>query len=214
MNQVPPLPARTLTLDGLAGRRGERRLFTGLSLTLEPGQVAELRGPNGAGKSTLLLILAGILSPAAGRFHIGGGDPELRNEVDIGFLGHRTAIKPRLSVTENLGFWAALNGRPASAIGPALELVGLGPIASLDAGHLSAGQTRRLALARLLLLERPLWLLDEPTAALDAQGEALVASLIDDHLDRGGLVVAATHHDLGLRHAAATVVLGQPQVAA
>jgi heme exporter protein A len=213
MNQVQPLPARTLTLDSLAGRRGERTLFAGLSLTLNPGQIVELRGPNGAGKSTLLLIIAGIVHPAAGGFAIGGGDPEESSETAIGFLGHRAAVKARLSVTENLRFWAALNGRPTAAVLPALETVGLGPIATLDAGHLSAGQTRRLALARLLLLDRPLWLLDEPTAALDAQGEALVATLIDAHLGRGGLVLAATHHDLGLRHKAETIVLGQPQVA-
>ena len=203
MTTHPPLPPRTLILQGLACQRGERMLFAGLDLTLRPGEIAELRGPNGAGKTSLLLAIAGVLRPSAGTVRIEGDDPELRLETNIGLLGHRSAIKSRLTVTENLAFWAALNGRPAAGIGPVLERVGLGPIAGLDAGYLSAGQTRRLALARLVLSERPLWLLDEPTAALDAEGQALVAQLIDEHLDRGGLVLAATHHDLDLQHAAA-----------
>jgi heme exporter protein A len=206
----PALPPRTLVLDALAGGRGERRLFEGVSLTLRPGEAAQLRGPNGAGKTTLLLIVAGVLDAVAGEVRLLGGDPEGRPAVEIGYLGHRAAIKARLTVTENLQFWAALNGGAAAGIAAALELVGLAPIAALDAGLLSAGQTRRLALARLLLAERPVWLLDEPTAALDAAGEKLVARLIDTQLDRGGVVLAATHHELGLRHELATIELGQP----
>jgi len=197
MTSRSPLPPRTLILAGLACQRGERLLFDHLDLSVEPGEIAELRGPNGAGKTSLLLAIAGILRPAAGSIRLEGGDPE-RSETDIGLLGHRSAIKPRLTVEENLSFWAALNSRPMTGIAPALERVGLGPIAGLDAGYLSAGQTRRLALARLILMDRPLWLLDEPTAALDAEGETLVTQLIDEHLDRGGLAVAATHHDLNL----------------
>lgn len=206
---MTPLSPRTLTLEGLAGRRGERLLFTDLDLRLAPGEIAELRGANGTGKTTLLLIVAGVLRPAAGRVVL-GGDPEARPETGIGHLGHRAGIKERLTVLENLRFWAALNGAPGAGVEAALATVGLGPIGWLEAGHLSAGQTRRLALARLLVAERPLWLLDEPTAALDAEGEALVARLIDTHLDRGGLVLAATHHALGLRHAGQVVRLGGP----
>ena len=198
MTSRSPLPSRILILEGLACQRGERLLFDRLDLRLEPGEIAELRGPNGAGKTSLLLAIAGILRPAAGKIRIEGGDPEQRPEVDIGLLGHRPAIKARLTVAENLAFWAALNSRPMAGIAPALERVGLGSIAGLDAGYLSAGQTRRLALARLILMDRPVWLLDEPTAALDDQGELLITQLIDEHLDRGGLVVAATHHDLNL----------------
>lgn len=206
----PALPPRRLVLDALAGGRGERVLFESVSLTLRPGEGAELRGPNGAGKTTLLLIVAGVLEAMAGAARVLGGDPEGRPAVEIGYLGHRAAIKARLTVTENLRFWAALNGRKSSGIEAALELVGLAPIATLDAGLLSAGQTRRLALARLLLAERPVWLLDEPTAALDAAGEKLVARLIDAQLDRGGVVLAATHHDLGVQHDLASIELGQP----
>jgi len=208
------LPARTLALDHLTARRGERELFADLNLTLAPGEAVELRGPNGVGKTTLLLIAAGIVRPAGGAMRLAGGDPERRWEADIGYLGHRPAIKPRLTVAENLAFWARLGGAPASAALPALETVGLAPIAWLEAGNLSAGQTRRLALARLLIGERPVWLLDEPTAALDAAGEALVARLIDAHLDAGGSALIATHHDLRLAHAIRTVRLGQPAVAA
>jgi heme exporter protein A len=210
LQPLSPLPPRTLALDALAGGRGEKRLFEGVSLSLGPGAAVQLRGPNGSGKTTLLLVVAGVLSPAAGRVRLLGGDPEGRSSVEIGYLGHRAGIKARLTVTENLQFWAALNGGAPAGIAAALELVGLAPIATLDAGLLSAGQTRRLALARLILAERPVWLLDEPTAALDAAGEALVARLIDTQLDRGGVVLAATHHDLGLRHELATIELGQP----
>jgi heme exporter protein A len=213
---MTPLPPHTLTLNDLAGKRGEKLLFSGVSLVLGPGQGGELRGPNGVGKTTLLLIVAGIVRPAGGQMRIEGGDPDGNPAAEIGYLGHRPAIKGRLTVAENLAFWAAVNGGTQEGIEPALETVGLAPIAGLDAGLLSAGQTRRLALARLLVAERPVWLLDEPTAALDAQGETLVAALIDAHLERGGVVLVATHHDLRLRHPVKTVTLGQalPAVAA
>jgi heme exporter protein A len=211
---MPAVAPRTLILAQLAARRGERELFAGLDLTLAPGAAVELRGPNGAGKTTLLLIVAGIVRPAAGTIRLKGGDPESRWETEVSYLGHRPAIKPRLTVAENLAFWARLGGAPATAVLPALETVGLAPIAWLEAGNLSAGQTRRLALARLLVGERPLWLMDEPTAALDAAGEALVARLIDAHLDAGGSALIATHHDLGLTHKVTTIRLGQAAVAA
>jgi heme exporter protein A len=211
---MTPLPARTLILDALAGRRGEALLFAELALRLAPGEIAELRGPNGAGKTTLLLIVAGIVTPEAGRVSILGGDPEDRTATDIGLIGHRAAVKARLTVRENLKFWGAINGGGAEGVDSSLETVGLLPIAGLEAGYLSAGQTRRLALARLLVAERPIWLMDEPIAALDAAGEALVARLIDTHLDRGGLVLAATHHELGLRHESRKIVLERPAVVA
>ncbi len=210
MTKDMPLPPRTLRLAGLACRRGELLLFEGLDLTLPPGRLAQLRGPNGAGKTSLLLCLAGIIALAAGTMTVEGRDPEARPGADLGFLPHQTAIKPRLTVTENLSFWAAVNGNGLASLLPALETVGLAPVAGIDAGHLSAGQTRRLALARLIMADRPIWLLDEPTAALDATGEALVGALIDSHLDRGGIVVASTHHDLALADAdrITTIVLG------
>jgi heme exporter protein A len=180
--------APTLTATGLTLQRGERVLARDLSFTVTPSDLLLLRGPNGAGKTTLLLTLAGILRPAAGS--VAAGTPHL--------LGHQSAIKPRLSVRENLAFWCALYAGDPARIAPALETVGLAHTASLEAGHLSAGQTRRLAIARLLVAHRDLWLLDEPTAALDSDGELLVQTLLAAHLARGGLAVAAVHHDLHL----------------
>ncbi|GLQ54466.1 heme ABC exporter ATP-binding protein CcmA [Devosia nitrariae] len=187
-----------LTATGLACRRGERVLAEGLEFTVPSGGILLLKGANGAGKTTLLMTLLGALRPASGRFAFEGVDTE---SAFIHFLGHRNAVKPHLTLAENLAFWASVNGGGGLSSPAALEAVGLGPVAGLDAGYLSAGQTRRLALARLLVTPRPVWLLDEPTAALDTQGEAMVAALIDAHLTAGGLAVAATHLPLPLRSA-------------
>jgi heme exporter protein A len=205
------LPPRALKVYALACRRGERTLFEHVDFSLEAGQILLLRGPNGVGKTTLLSALAGIIAPAEGTIEFSGSDPDGRPETEIHFLGHLGAVKPRLTVAENLEFWAALNDGTSQPIETALDRVGLADLMALDAGVLSAGQTRRLALARLLISERPIWLLDEPTAALDAGGELLVAGLIDRHLDLGGLVVATTHHDLALRNVTRvkTLVLGE-----
>ncbi|MHB1103970.1 MAG: heme ABC exporter ATP-binding protein CcmA [Devosia sp.] len=196
---TPPhaLPPRRLQVSGLCCRRGERLLVDGLDFEVEPGEIVLLRGPNGAGKTTLLLALAGIIRPTTGTIAITGGEgPE--GASDLHFLGHLSAVKARLTVMENLRFWADLNGGDRALIAPALQAVGLAHIETLAAGYLSAGQTRRLALARLLVADRPVWLMDEPTTALDREGELLAGRLIDAHLLRGGLVVAATHHDLTL----------------
>jgi heme exporter protein A len=188
-----------LTIDGLALRRGERLLFDRLAFALAPGEALFVRGPNGAGKTSLLLAIAGILRPEAGTIAF-GGDPEIAPSTRMQLLGHQSGLKPRLTVTENLKFWAALYAG-AGGIAAALDEVGLGHAAALPAGYLSAGQLRRLGLARLLVAPRPLWLLDEPTASLDAEGERLVARLLQRHLDAGGLAVVATHQE---------IVLGRP----
>lgn len=185
-----------LTVTGLSCRRGDRLLFENLDFAVESGRALALRGPNGTGKTTLLLTLAGIMTPEAGTMTVDGapthGPPLLH------YLGHQNAIKPRLSVRENLQFWTSVNSGDGADVLAALDQVGLGAIAWLDAGYLSAGQGRRLALARLLVSPRPVWLLDEPLAALDADGDALVGQLIDAHLREGGILVAATHDDLPL----------------
>jgi heme exporter protein A len=211
MIDLRQLPPRALKVCALACRRGERTLFEQLDFSLGAGEILLLRGPNGVGKTTLLSALAGIIAPAEGTINFLGSDPDDRPEAEMHFLGHLAAVKPRLTVKENLTFWAALNGGASQAVETALEQVGLASLVALDAGVLSAGQTRRLALARLLVSERPIWLLDEPTAALDASGELLVAGLIESHLDRGGLAVATTHHDLALRNVTRvnTLVLGE-----
>ncbi|HTM77153.1 MAG TPA: heme ABC exporter ATP-binding protein CcmA [Devosia sp.] len=180
----------TLSAHGLAIGRGGLVLAEALDFGVGNGQCLLLRGPNGVGKSTLLLTLAAIIEPLGGKFAL---SPASDDAPLLHYCGHRNALKPRLSVLENLQFWAALNGPTGVTPLAALETVGLGAIIGLDAGYLSAGQGRRLALARLLVTARPLWLLDEPTAALDGDGHAMVARLIDAHLDSGGLVLAATH---------------------
>lgn len=203
-----PLPARTLIAESLACRRGERLLFSDIGFSVRPGTALLLRGANGAGKTSLLMILAGIVPASAGMARIDGRGEE--DGPDLGLLFYRSGLKPRLRVGETLRFWALLDGGAPEAIPGALALVGLAGFETLDTGFLSSGQQKRLALARLVLADRPVWLLDEPTAALDAEGEALVGRLIDRQLDRGGVVVAATHHDLGLSDASRvqTLVLG------
>lgn len=190
-----------LTVRDLALSRGERLLFTSLGFALSTGQLLLLRGPNGIGKSSLLLVLAGILRPGAGTLAWAGDEPPA-----LHFLGHLTGVKPRLTLAENLTFWRQINGGTGLPPDIALREVGLGAIGAIEAGHLSAGQSRRLALARLLVTDRKLWLLDEPTASLDAEGDALVARLIAQRLETGGAVIAATHHDIA--GATETLTLG------
>jgi len=183
-----------LIAEELSCRRGERLLFAGLSFALGPGEALLVRGANGAGKSSLLRVLAGLLAASAGRVR-----SELprgaEGHVGLHYLGHRDAAKPALTVRETAVFARALLGG-AGGVDLALDRVGLLSLAHLPTGVLSAGQRRRLALARLLASPRPLWLLDEPNAALDAAGQGLLQDLIAEHRAGGGLVVAATHHDL------------------
>lgn len=209
-SQTATLPPRTLRASDLSGGRGARTLYGSLNFAVEPGRLLLLRGPNGAGKTSLLLTLAGIVRPFSGTLVIEGADPDTSSGIDIAYFGHRPAIKPRLSVLENLTVWGALYRAPAPLRQAALNTVGLGGIADLDAGYLSAGQTRRLALARLIIARRPIWLLDEPFAALDAEGETLVVRLIEEHLEQGGSAIAATHHDLAVRtsDSVSTLALG------
>jgi heme exporter protein A len=197
MNSGAPL----LTVRDLALSRGERRLFSGIGFELRAGELLLVRGPNGAGKSSLLLTLAGALRPEAGSIGWAGEEPPA-----LHLLTHASGVKTRLTLGENLSFWREVNGVSGTAVEPALEAVGLGGLGNIEAGHLSAGQTRRLALARLLVTDRPIWLLDEPTSSLDAAGDQLVASLVARRLSTGGAVIAATHHDIA--GATATLTLG------
>jgi heme exporter protein A len=189
-----------LTAEKLACMRGERRLFDGLSFTVRAGQALAVEGANGAGKTSLLRLLAGFLAPAAGRVVVKDEsgeitDAELRGKR-IGWLGHHDGLKPQLTAREQLEFYAALYAQRADA--GVLEQVGLARQAELPCRYLSAGQKRRMALARLVVSNRPLWLLDEPFAALDTAGQALVARLMTMHCGAGGIVIAATHDPLGL----------------
>jgi heme exporter protein A len=192
-----------LEVHDLAARRGHARLFEGLSFAVGSGRALIITGANGTGKTTLLRMLAGLTLPAAGEIRWEGKrvapfDPGLR--AAMAFVGHAPALKDELTAEENLGLLVALSGETisAAAIAGALDAVSLGARRALPARVLSQGQRRRLGLARLSLLARTLWILDEPATALDAAGTAMLTQMIAAHLDRGGLAVAATHAPLGL----------------
>ncbi len=184
--------------------RGGRVVFSELSFALPAGGALLLTGPNGSGKSSLLRLLAGLLRPSGGEL-LWDGRPvdKARDEHNarIAFLGHLDAVKPLLSARENLAFWAGLQGLPDARVGEALATFGLAELADLPARLLSAGQKRRLALARLLLAEAPLWLMDEPTVGLDRASATALAQAIEAHRARQGRVVVATHQVLELEDA-------------
>jgi heme exporter protein A len=188
-----------LVVDSLTVKRGERIILSHLSLTVERGEALLLTGPNGAGKTTLLRVIAGLLSAAGGSIRLEGtdGDPGLGAGEHCHFVGHLNGIKPALTVAENAEFWAAYLGGAPTAAATALASFRLADLAPVRAGYLSAGQKRRLALARLLLAPRPVWLLDEPAVSLDAASRTLLAGIVNSHVGSGGIVIAATHQPLG-----------------
>jgi heme exporter protein A len=191
-----------LIAERLSGGRGGETLFSDIGFDLGPGEALIVTGPNGSGKSTLLRTLAGLLPPDAGTLRLEGAG-EIWPTVAAGshYLGHLDAMKTVLTVAENLEFWQRFLGEPRLTVEAALDKVGLGGIGHLPFGYLSAGQKRRAAIARLLTNHRPLWLLDEPTAGLDAQSEMDFVELMKAHLGAGGIVVAATHQPLGIDRA-------------
>jgi heme exporter protein A len=178
--------------------RGGRELFSGLAFEVSSGEALAVTGPNGAGKTSLLRLIAGLLTSADGSIALEGGEAELTLAEQAHYLGHRDALKPALSVLENLSFWRDFLGGEKFDAAESLSKVALDHAAQLPAAYLSAGQRRRLSIARLLAVRRTIWLLDEPANALDAAGQSLFAGLMGDHLARGGLIVAATHAPLGI----------------
>lgn len=180
-----------LTLEHLAVARGGVTVLQGLTFTVGPGQALALRGPNGSGKTTLLRTLAGLQPPADGSFDLPADS--------VAYAAHADGLKSTLTVAENLAFWADIYGGPS--IDHALQALDLQALSRRRAGELSAGQKRRLGLARLLVTGRPVWLLDEPTVSLDVVSVALFAGVVRGHLAAGGLAVIATHVDLGLPEA-------------
>lgn len=185
-----------LTATDLAAVRGGRTVFAGLSFSVADGEILAVTGANGTGKSTLLRLIAGLLAPSAGAV---GLDPKGEGGIasDLHYLGHLDALKSGLTVRQNLDFWRRL--WRGSGVEAALEAVGLGHLADLPVGVLSAGQRRRAAIARLLLARRPLWLLDEPATALDAAAESTFGRLISGHAASGGIAIVATHRDLPVK---------------
>ena len=192
----------SLTAEKLACARGERQLFDGLSFRVRAGQALAVEGANGAGKTSLLRLVAGFLAPAAGRIVVKTSETESDDDEErgrlVGWLGHLDGLKPQMTVKEQLSFYARLHAMPRADLAATLAQVGLARQAELPCRYLSAGQKRRLALARLLVSRRPLWLLDEPFAALDTAGQTLVAQLMARHCGEGGIIIAATHDPLGL----------------
>ena len=184
-----------LEVENLAAARGLRVLFEGLNLRVSSGESLELRGANGSGKSTLLRILAGLTRPHEGRVRYSGAGAGAGDEGDAArhYLGHLDAVKPTETALEQARFWARYFGRPQDVADAAIKRVGLANRKAVPGRGLSAGQKRRLALARLLIEPRPVWLLDEPTAALDTEGRALVMQLVAEHRAGGGMVIAAVH---------------------
>jgi len=188
-----------LIAHDLSGERGGQPVFSGVDFSLGAGDALIVTGPNGSGKSTLLRVIAGLLPPAAGRVRLEGGGEAFPTVASAAhYLGHQNAMKPALTVAENLVFWRDFSGDAELRVETALDLVKLGAIGHLPYGYLSTGQRRRAAIARLLVNRRPLWLLDEPTAGLDAESERLFSGLLENHRAGGGMLIAATHLPLGL----------------
>jgi heme exporter protein A len=198
----PSAAALVLRVADVDVARGERLLAGGVSFDVRAGEAVMITGPNGAGKSTFLRMLAGLLPVAHGRITLEGADADTPVAAQAHYLGHLNALKPALSVRESLVFWADMLGQggPVAALSPAAALAafGLEHVLDVPGGYLSTGQKRRVALARLLVAHRPLWLLDEPSAGLDAGAQAQLSAVMGRHLAVGGMIVAATHVPLGL----------------
>lgn len=182
-----------LRVDGLSIARGGRVLFENLSFAAEAGDYIELRGANGAGKTSLLRALAGFLKPHSGAIRFERVDEPA---LALHYVGHTNGLKSNSSVGAHVRYWAGLLGGAASNEG-LLQRLGLAELGERLIRTLSQGQARRLALSRLLIASRPIWLLDEPGAALDDSGREMLSGLIDAHRAEGGIVVAAVHEDLG-----------------
>jgi heme exporter protein A len=184
--------------DDLTCVRGGREVFAGLDFSVAAGEALLVTGRNGAGKSSLLRVIAGLVRLAAGQVTLdGGADATIGEQAH--YLGHQDAVKPALSLGENLAFWTDYlggSGNPAKA----LKILGLDAVAGLPAAYLSAGQKRRLSIARLITVKRPIWLLDEPASTLDTAAQAMLVDLMRAHLRGGGLIVAASHGPIGLGH--------------
>src|SRR6202043_417439 len=184
--------------SGLRCVRGGREIFSRLDFAASAGEALAVTGRNGSGKTSLLRLIAGLLAMSGGSIGLEGGEADLTLPEQAHYLGHRDALKPAISVAENLAFWRDFLGGEAGDTNESLAAVALDHAAHLPAAFLSAGQRRRLSLARLIAIKRPIWLRDEPAATLDSAGQSLFTGLMRDHLAQGGMVIAATHGPLGI----------------
>lgn len=206
-NSGPSAKLVQLIAENLLLQRGHRTLIDDLSFTLTSGEVLLLTGPNGAGKTTLLRSVAGFFRPSEGRIGLNGGNDELSVGEQAHFVGHANGVKSSLTVIDNLEFWArylepsATRASALERVDKALEVFRLSALADIPAGYLSAGQKRRVGLARLVLAHRSLWLLDEPTSSLDDASASGLAGVVNEHVANGGLAIAATHLPLGFKPA-------------
>ncbi len=190
-----------LTVTNLAGERAGRIIFSGVSFSLGCGEIITVTGTNGSGKSTLLRVIGGLLRAVEGQIVLSDHDGEGYGKPSeaMHYLGHLNALKPALTIEENLKFWQHYCGAPLMSVDEALEGVQLAGVGHLPASYLSAGQKRRISIAKLLVSFKPIWIVDEPTAALDKNSETLFASLVENHLDAGGIAIAATHKPLEIK---------------
>ena len=185
-----------LKADNLQCERGGRVVFRECSFALKAGELMMLTGPNGSGKSSLLRLIAGLNEAAEGTLALDGGQAELSIGQQAHLIAHQEAVKAALTVFENLDFWRNFLG--GGDVGQALAAFDLTRLSAYPAGLLSSGQKRRLALARLVLVPRVLWLLDEPTVGLDNVSQERLSKVMAEQLARGGMIIAATHVPLGL----------------
>lgn len=184
--------------ENLSVQRGGRTVFRQLDFAARAGHPLLVTGPNGAGKSTLLRLIGGLLPEKTGKLVLEGGDPELTIPEQAHYFGHQDALKSSLTVKENLDFWQRFYGQPKLSPYEALGELAIDHLIDLPAAYLSAGQRRRLSLARLLVCKRPIWLMDEPQSALDTASEKRLIALMEEHIREGGLLIAATHLELNV----------------
>jgi len=189
-----------LTLTALSCIRGDRILFTGLDLSLEPGGAALVTGPNGAGKTSLLRLIAGLLLAHAG---------EVSTSGTMAFLAEHSALDHEVPLKQALGYWARLDGQDTAQVDRALDAMALNPLVDVPVRMLSTGQLKRAALARIIISDSDIWLLDEPANGLDTESRARLESAIRDHRAAGGIVMVATHQALDLP-GAVPVSIGEP----
>jgi heme exporter protein A len=196
MNDMPSF--RALEIRDLSVRRGGSIIIDNAALTLKSGSCIILRGPNGAGKSSLLRTIAGLLKPDHGTIKILGAAEEENLNGHIAFLGHSNGVKDALSVAENSYFWADIFEKPKKSADLAMVELGLSEFRNRSASILSTGQKRRLAMVRLCIAKKAIWLLDEPTAGIDAGNITVIEQIIDSHRRNGGAAIIATHDPLPL----------------